>query len=150
MSVFALAACNNGNKSNPGNNPDSLNDSVTGRAIIADSTALFETEWSLLEVNDSLVVLDTTFRSKPFLKFKEIERTASGNLGCNGFGTSFEFNGTDGITFSAITATEMACPNLKVEQSFLEALKNTDKYEVSDGILTLKSSDGNVLAKLSR
>ena len=133
----SLAACNNTGK---------------GNASSADSTqnvsGLFDKEWNLLEVNDKSVVLDTTFPKKPFLVFEEKNHQLHGNLGCNGFGTDFELKGTDEIILSPITATQMACPNLPTEQDFLEALQNTRKYQISEGMLILKNSKGETLAKL--
>ncbi len=137
----SLAACNNTGKSNA-NSMDSTSSSAINKS-------LFDKEWNLLEVNDKTVVLDTTFPKKPFLVFEQKNHQLHGNLGCNGFGTTFELKGTDEVILSPITATQMACPNLQIEQDFLEALENIKKYQISEGTLILKNSKDEILAKLS-
>jgi heat shock protein HslJ len=45
--------------------------------------------------------------------------------------------------------TQMACPDMSLEQEFLKTLKTVDAYEVDDASLVFKSG-GTVVARFSK
>jgi heat shock protein HslJ len=76
----------------------------------------------------------------------------SGNVGCNGFGGSYEMSG-DTITFSSIMSTLMYCEQTSAqEQSVLGVFSDKVKLKIQlDGdILTITSADGSSVAVLAR
>jgi len=73
-----------------------------------------------------------------------------GNLGCNGFGANTRFSGTDSLSITDIISTQMACPNLKVEQDFSEALRNTRTFQLDGNMLYLNNEKHTVVAKLEK
>lgn len=115
--------------------------------VTADPKELLSKEWRLKEVNGTNVVLDSTFTKYPYIKFADL-KTASGNLGCNGYGAKVEFTGNNGIKLSEITSTEMACGNMDIENNFNEALQNTSTYIVSENMLYLNNSENITVAIL--
>lgn len=108
---------------------------------------MYEKEWRLLELNEKAITLDSTFQQYPRLIFHK-ENTISGSLGCNRFGGKIEFETINTIKISDITATQMACPNLEVEQGFLDALNNAKSYAVENNVLMLSNKKKGVIAKL--
>lgn len=115
--------------------------------VTADPKDLLSKEWQLKELNGAQIKLDTTFDKHPYLKFNDI-KSASGNLGCNGFGAKVEFIGSSGLKLTEITSTEMACGNLEIETKFSEALQNTTNYVVLENILYLNNSENTTIATL--
>lgn len=141
--VATVAACNN-NK----NQKVSVEIEATEpKAETLSSSELYEKEWKLSELNGKAVVLDTTFQKYPHLIFQK-ENRILGNLGCNGFGGNIEFEAGNAIKISDVTATQMACPNLEVEQGFFDALNNAKSYTVENNVLTLSNDKKESIAKL--
>ncbi|MFD1772131.1 META domain-containing protein [Sphingobacterium suaedae] len=111
--------------------------------------SLFNKEWHFQEVNNRPVVLDSQSRKEAFIILEERGNTAVGELGCNAFGTTFILSDrSNEIKFFPIRATQNACSNRKMEQQFLGALAQTEKYEVSSGLLVLKDAQNHTVAKL--
>lgn len=139
-----VAACNN-NK----NQKVSAETKTTeqNKETVLSTSELYEKEWKLSELNGKAVVLDTTFQKYPHLIFQN-ENRLSGNLGCNGFGGNIEFEVGNTIKISDIIATQMACPNLEVEQDFLDVLNNAKSYTVENNVLTLSNNKKEITAKL--
>jgi len=121
--------------------------SVETTEVTADPNNLLNKDWRLKELNGSQIKLDTTFDKYPYLKFNDI-KSASGNLGCNGFGAKVEFIGSNGLKLSEITSTELACVNMDTELKFGEALQNTTNYVVSESTLYLNNSENTTVAIL--
>lgn len=137
--IIALAAgamaCNNNGKEN--NNPEII---VAEQKAEAPSLAsdLSGKEWILIELNGKPVSLDTSFPQKPYLTFEKDNRV-SGNL---------ELKPGNGIKISEISATRMACPNLEVEQGFLDALQKAKSFVVENNTLTLSNDKKEPIARL--
>lgn len=141
ISIFTIACADKKATETP-DNP-----SVETTEVTADPQDLLSKEWQVKEVNGTNVVLDSTFTNYPFIKFTDLT-TASGNLGCNRFGAKVEFTGNNGIKLFEITSTKMACGNLKIENSFKEALQNTSTYIISDNLLYFNNSENITVATL--
>lgn len=136
----AFASCNNSRKDDANKEPE-----VNSRAETESSAvSLSGKNWKLVMLNGKPVVLDSEIGS-PHIKFENAEQV-SGNLGCNNFGGGYKADGNE-ISFSKIVSTQMACPNLKVEQSFLELLNTAKKFNISKDTLTL--DNGTSVAKLT-
>lgn len=141
LSVVATACADKKTEEN------SENIKVETTEVTSDPKKLLGKEWLLKELNGAQVVLDTTFAKYPYIKFDDL-KTATGNLGCNGFGAKVEFIGGNIIKVSEITSTEMACSNLETEKQFNKALQSTTNYVVSENILYLNNSENTTVATL--
>jgi len=110
--------------------------------------AIMEKNWKLIELNGHAIEKDTTSK-EPRVIFKNKDYRVNGNGGCNNFFGNYKLEGAEKITISKIGSTRMACPNLKTEQEFLEAMQTAKTYEVTSGMLILKGADEKVLAKFN-
>lgn len=139
--AVAAAACNNGaTKSTP---------EQTEETKIQETTPdLYGKEWNLVELNGKAITVDTTFPKKPHLIFEKDSSRAMGNGGCNGFSTHFELKENDGIELSHAAATQMACPNMDIEQQLFEILTKVKSYHIDGNSLTLYNESKEALAKL--
>ncbi len=134
VAVGAMACNNNGREDS---NPEKP---VTEQKAETYSSApgLYGKEWILLELNGKPVLLDTTFPKQPYLIFEK-ENRITGNL---------ELRSDNGIRIAEIAATQMACPNLEVEQLFLEVLKNARSFAADNNTLTLSNHKKETIARL--
>ncbi len=81
-------------------------------------------------------------KGMPVFRFDLSAGKFSGHAGCNQLLSTIVLSG-DSIKFEKIIHTEMACPDMEVENAVLKVLnENTLKYEIKDSVLTLTSSDG--------
>ncbi len=139
-----VISCNNTGTKDKGAEKENVG---TNAAVTSSPTDLYEKEWKLLELNGKTITLDTTFPKKPYILFDK-EGSVSGTLGCNGFGGKVAFEAGNEIKMSQIVSTEMACPNLKVEQDFLDVLNNAKAFTVENNILSLSNGKKEITAKL--
>ncbi len=74
------------------------------------------------------------------LTFAE-DGTVSGGSGCNSLGGEYAVEGSQ-ITFSALTATLMACENALMDQesAVIQVLNGAAEYEIKDQTLTIENS----------
>ena len=139
--AVAATACNNASQQQTAEHDAEVQTTATS------GTDLFDKEWKLTALNGEAITVDTTFKRDPLLVFGKENNQVSGNGGCNGFGSSFELSGDDGIVISDITATQMACPNLDLEQRFFEVLKAVKSYRIEGHTLTLADENGGATAQ---
>lgn len=107
--------------------------------------SIFGKSWALITLDGAPVSNKETLAKEPFIRFNEAEGSFSGNGSCNGFFGNYKLSETNGIEFSEIAATKMACMNMKVEKQFFNLLREAKKYSVSNGILQLSSRDDKAL-----
>lgn len=80
-------------------------------------------------------------RRVAFLFLDSDLKRASGNGSCNNFFGGYVMETGQRIRFAANTgATMMACPDMSIEQSFMEALRTVDNYSVSGDELSLNKA----------
>lgn len=108
---------------------------------------LLGSQWKLLELKGKAIVLDTAFKKEPYVVFEKDNRL-SGNLGCNSFGGNFKLKDKNGIEISEIIATQMACPNLAIEQEFSEVLRNAKGFRIESDKLFLSNQKQETTALL--
>ncbi|WP_367914213.1 META domain-containing protein [Leadbetterella sp. DM7] len=137
--ALAMAACNPGKEST---------ETTAEETVQAAGTGLFDKQWNLAEIKGNAVVLDSSFHATPHLTFTESDSSVAGNAGCNQIGGGFMLTGSDGITFTKMRSTLMACPNLEVEQQFVAELENIKKYRIEGTTLLLNNENSETLLKL--
>lgn len=139
----AITACNDSGTQNNADQPAENNALQTA----SKPEDLLNKDWRLKELNGSSIVLDTTFPNYPHMKFENLTNVG-GNLGCNGFGGNVKVGGADSISFSQVVSTQMACPNLDIENRFRTALENTKTFKIDGNTLLLNNDRKEVIAKL--
>lgn len=86
-------------------------------------------------------------KSIPFMEFvrRNYLNSFSGNNGCNQImGNLKGLTNTD-LQFATINETRMACKEMKLSNTFLTLLRETNQYKIAKLNLTLMDSNGKVL-----
>lgn len=105
-----------------------------------------EKYWKLTEINGQPISRD--FNKEPHFILKKKDSRITGNGSCNGFGGSYTLDEEKSrISFSGIFSTKMACPDMSVEQAFLDVLSRADNYSLNGDTLTLNKARMAPLAK---
>ncbi|HAX23942.1 MAG TPA: META domain-containing protein [Thermomicrobiales bacterium] len=109
------------------------------------ATELTRTKWEAVGINngeDAVISVDATTMTAVFAP----DGTVSGSGGCNTFNSSYK-RGADTLEIGVIAQTAMACDQgiMIQEQRFLKALEQSKTYELGNGTLDLRGSDGQLL-----
>lgn len=111
-------------------------------AVPTGGAALAGPEWSVFEINGAGIVAD----SKPTINFEEGRVFGAGS--CNRFMGGYTLS-ADGLKLemSQMASTMMACPEplMRQEGAYLKTLGAVTGYAVADGVLTLKTPDGQTI-----
>ncbi len=111
--------------------------------------ALVNGQWQVqsLIVNGQAVSLIPT--AMPTIAFDQSGK-ATGNAGCNSFFADYAVTGSNGVSFSGIGSTKMACAEGMTEETqFLQALEAAKQANlVAESSLELRSEDGQTVMKL--
>ena len=101
---------------------------------------LQDTRSTLLELNGKPLVAPAR-ENAPYLELSSKKKSAFGFGGCNRFFGTYEATGRS-LTFGAMGATRMACPEgMAQEQALFTALDATDRYEIHGSELLLFAGD---------
>jgi heat shock protein HslJ len=110
----------------------------------ADPT-LVGTEWQLAQVGGITIgIMDYP----PYILLAEGGGAVEGHGSCNSFKGTYELNG-DELKFGPIAATKIFCPaelKNRIEKALINALGETRKYAIVDGVLHLQDGQGETLA----
>lgn len=94
-------------------------------------------KWLLIEVMGQPVRQSADGHRAHILLRGEQERV-SGNATCNNFFGTYVLQPGNRIRFSGnMGATMMACPEMQIEDAFLDALRKIDNYSIANGQLSL-------------
>lgn len=97
------------------------------KAVVASFSDL-DGEWSVVELNGKkLAPAD----SKQLIVIDVARKHLSGNAGCNRMNGNIEYTDAQKniIKFPQVATTRMACPDMKGEQEFLEALNKVVRFQ---------------------
>ena len=120
---------------------------IASRYILTKANyAILEKYWKLVELNGRAVSVDTTFKKEPHVIFKDSNRL-TGNGGCNSISGEHKIEGFNAVSISKMISTKMACPNMDLEQEFLDALQNADNFNVVGDMLVLNKARMAPLAR---
>jgi heat shock protein HslJ len=107
-------------------------------------------EWILVSYGDSFSPTSALPDVDTSIKFENGQM--NGNVGCNGFGGTYELSG-DQITFSGIMSTMMYCEETSVqEQAVLGVFSDSVKLpiQLNSDTLMITSADGASIINLTR
>lgn len=113
------------------------------------SASILDKNWKLVELNGIAIESSEQYRKAPFMILNTSEKRVNGSGGCNSFFGTYELKNDNGITFSPIGATKMACQDvvMQVESRFFQVFEMAKKFMVKDDTLTLMNSDDSVVAR---
>lgn len=102
------------------------------KAVVASFSDL-DGEWSVVELNGKK--LNPT-DSKQLIVIDVARKHLSGNAGCNRMNGSIEYTDAQKniIKFPQVATTRMACPDLKDEQEFLDALNKVVRFQAEGDV----------------
>lgn len=103
---------------------------------------LTNTRWQLSALGDE--ILDKHREQSPFL-ILDSEGKVRGHAGCNGLNGSYQHD-DNALSFGPIATTRKACPEMKGEQAFLQALKAAQSFRIDGELLTLFDDNNQPLA----
>lgn len=108
-------------------------------------------DWNFVEVNGKPV--SSVDGNTPFIGFDIAQGRIYGNSGCNRMMGTFNANSAKSgvLSFGPIAGTRMACPDMSVEQSILNALSEVKSYKKIAGkdlSIALCNSKGKTVAVL--
>jgi copper homeostasis protein (lipoprotein) len=102
--------------------------------------------WRLVMVSNKKIVINENQRKEPHIIFHH-DLSVTGTGGCNNFRGTYQLTENNGITFSPLMATKMACmETTDVEALLFEALSETSSYTVEGDSLRLYNREKSKLA----
>jgi heat shock protein HslJ len=107
------------------------------------STPLLGTTWSLAEVDGEPLITPADARAVHLvLEETGQEQRIHGYAGCNNIAGGYKMSGPSAISFT-VAATRMMCSpeKMEIEQFFLDALSNANRYAINGDILELLKDD---------
>jgi len=107
--------------------------------------SLIGTEWVLIELPENNALLRAVAQA-PTFKIQESSGLAAGMSGINRYSSRYVLE-ADSLSFGLIISTKMAGPpaDSKLEQAYLEALSQTDSWQLYDNRLKLLSNSKPIL-----
>lgn len=110
--------------------------------------AIEDTRWELIELNGKPIE-PGDYQTQPFLVMQSETSRINGNASCNTFSGAYTIKSNQRIDFGDnLALTRMACPDMKLEQAFMELLAVAETYAVDyDGSVTLNRGRMTPLAR---
>ncbi len=128
ISIASLIACAPKNQSaeESGN---------TVYVVTTRDTSLTDTRWKLVQINGVQVTSPSEIDKEKFIILNTNGNTVNGFSGCNTFAGTYELKGGDGIKFSQMTSTLMACDDMEMEKQFNSMLAIVGSYDITGDTL---------------
>ena len=98
--------------------------------VIDNREALIGKYWKLIELNGENIKRSEADRKEPHIILKKENNAVNGHAGCNSFFGTYELT-AQGIAFSQMASTMMACLDMEKEQQMLQMLHEIDGYSIS-------------------
>ena len=127
VGMFALMAFRNNDLSQP----------VLISSIDSNKLPLQNTRWKLVELGGKKMPVDAT--PKQMYLILKSDSTVSGNGGCNAFSGTYSLGKNNEIIFGELVRTNILCPGIDYEKDYLNAIANTDHYEIVGNELLLQN-----------
>lgn len=134
--VALLAACG-------GMNPKPVDATASSEVTYE----LIGTRWALVRLGGKAVTISEGGR-EAYLALNAVETRAVGYAGCNRIAGAFQLNGAR-LSFGAVSATRMFCPDMPAETALLEAMKATAGWSICGSQLDLLDANQRSLASFA-
>ncbi|WP_128546215.1 META domain-containing protein [Larkinella soli] len=116
--IAILSSCQSAKNSSPADG--------TGAAGTAEG--ITEKYWKLTELRGKAVPVFEGPGREPHFILKNQDNRLSGSGGCNRLMGGYELQPNNRIRFTKVASTRMACPDMTVEQEFMQVLNTADSY----------------------
>jgi len=131
--LLAMAAC----AGNQVESPQHRNDEVTHE--------LAGTRWALIQLDGEPVTLSEDGR-EAYISLNSADGRMVGHAGCNRISSTYEQDGAR-VSFGAVIATRMFCPDMAVENALLQALKTATRWRIDGSQLELLDGEQTPVAR---
>jgi heat shock protein HslJ len=118
---------------------------LADKYVLTKASPLAEKYWKLVTIN-GIEVKNSEEGNEAHITFKAVGDKFFGSTGCNRFFGGYILNDQGQIIFSGAGSTRMMCADMTVEDNFLKLLDGVINYEIENDNLTLKDSQGIVVA----
>jgi len=108
-----------------------------------------ETYWKLAEI-DGNPIDTTSLQNEAHLIFRANDSLVAGSGGCNRLSGSYSLKANQGIEFSQMRSTMMACEDMTVEQALTQALQNVTQYNYNNETLEFLNKNNQAILKFSK
>ncbi len=98
--------------------------------------SITEKYWKLTEIGGKTVIPGST-QKEAHIILKTADSRMTGTGGCNVLGGTYTLEEPNRIRFSAIIRTQMACPDMDMEEALIQALETADSYHLQQDTLQL-------------
>lgn len=97
-----------------------------------EDAVITDKHWQLTELDGQAI---DEQKKTPFVVLNTEENRVTGNAGCNTFFGTYELTSNQGIEFSHLGMTRMACPDMELEGEFMKVFENATTVESTPNTL---------------
>lgn len=141
LSMLVVACNSNPNSSEKSEKQESEQSLEKDQAI---NSEIEDKKWVLVELVG--VPYEVSENDSAYFSLYPGKNRISGRLGCNNFFGTYKIGEDQGISFSELGTTMMACPDMTTEDRMKNMLSEVDNFAFEDGVLNLKWGKGKTLA----
>ena len=127
IGIFALTAFHDNDLIGP----------VHNSSLDSNNLPLQNTRWKLVELGGKKIPANAT--SKQMYLILKSDSAVTGNGGCNAFSGTYSLGKNNEIIFGELVRTNILCPGIDYEKNYLNAIANTDHYEIVGNKLLLQN-----------
>ena len=109
--------------------------------------ALEESHWRLTELNGKSVEYPSAEHKEVYITFSSSTESINGSGGCNTFFGKYRKRDNSWLALSEIGMTKMMCPEMVIEDEFMNVLKVVNRYSLEGNVLILKKGGKVPVAK---
>ena len=106
-------------------------------SIVSNNLPLQNTRWKLVELGGKKIPANAT--SKQMYLILKSDSTVTGNGGCNAFSGMYSTGKNNEIIFGELVRTNVLCPGIDFEKTYLNAIAKTDHYQIVGTELLLQN-----------
>ncbi|MCJ8165215.1 copper resistance protein NlpE N-terminal domain-containing protein [Pontibacter sp. E15-1] len=110
-------------------------------------TDIMATHWKLVALNGQQLARQANQQRDPHFVLQPDGNSVTGYTGCNSFVGTYALSGSNGIRFSKMASTRMACLQMTHENAYLQVMETADSFSLKGDTLTLQTAGGASLAK---
>lgn len=107
---------------------------------------LSESNWVLVNLHGEEFTLTMEGARQPGITFDGAEERVYGFAGCNQFTGGFTLEEAGRLSFTQMASTKMFCPDMEVEDRYMEALEQTTHAVMIEGMLQFSDRESAVVA----
>ncbi len=97
--------------------------------------------WELISIDGVELDNQLSPEHRPSITFDLNNFTVTGSSGCNLYNGTFTLDGKSTIQFSSLISTKKACPEMGLENQFLDRLTNASSFKIKNQTFKLSAQE---------